>query len=103
MAPSPVNIFIIGVAVLLGIGFYSLMVSHNLIKLVIAIQILVKSALLALITAGFVRDEIQLAQSLALNVIIADTIVAVIGIALAVQVRRRVGTLDVRDLSKLKG
>lgn len=103
MAPSPVNIFLIGVAVLLGIGFYGLMVSHNLIKLVIAIQILVKSALLALITAGLVRDEIQLAQSLALIVIVADTIVAVIGIALAVQVRRRVGTLDVRDLSKLKG
>ncbi len=103
MAPSPVNIFLVGVAVLLGIGFYGLMVSHNLIKLVIAIQILVKSALLALITAGFVSDEIQLAQSMALTVIVADTIVAVIGIALAVQVRRRVGTLDVRDLSKLKG
>ena len=31
-----------------------------------------------------------------------DTVVAVIGLALAMQVRRRLGTLDVRDLSTLR-
>jgi hydrogenase-4 membrane subunit HyfE len=36
-------------------------------------------------------------------VIVADTIVAVMGIALAVQIRRHVGTLDLRELSKLRG
>ena len=40
---------------------------------------------------------------MALTVIVADTIVAVMGIALGVQIRRRVGTLDVRELSSLKG
>jgi len=30
-------------------------------------------------------------------------VVAAIGLALAVQVRRRLGTLDVRELGKLKG
>jgi NADH:ubiquinone oxidoreductase subunit K len=29
--------------------------------------------------------------------------VAVVGLGLAVQVRRRVGTLDVRDLGRLRG
>jgi NADH:ubiquinone oxidoreductase subunit K len=39
---------------------------------------------------------------MALTVIVADTVVAVIGLALAVQARRRFGTLDVKELSTLK-
>ena len=103
MELSSLNVLFIGVAALLGIGLYGMLVSHNLIKSVVALQILVKSALLAMISAGLARDEIELSQSLALTVIVADTIVAVIGIALAVQVRRRIGSLDVRDMSQLKG
>jgi multisubunit Na+/H+ antiporter MnhC subunit len=50
-----------------------------------------------------ISNRINLAQSLVITVIVADTIVAVIGMALAVQVRRQLGTLDVAELSKLRG
>ena len=100
---SPFIIAFIGVIGLLGIGFYGLMVCRNLIKIVIALQILVKAALLGLMAAGNLNGQINLSQSMALTVIVADTIVAVMGIALGVQIRRRVGTLDVRELSHLKG
>jgi NADH-quinone oxidoreductase subunit K len=88
---------------LLAVGFYGLLASRNLIKIVVALQILVKAALLGLVAAGNYNGQINLAQSLALTVIIADTIVAVMGVALAVQIRRRMHTLDVRALSNLKG
>jgi NADH-quinone oxidoreductase subunit K len=100
---SPLNVALAGVLALLGVGFYGLLVTHNLIKIVIVLQILGKAALLALITAGHASGQMNLSQSLALTVIVADTVVAVIGLALAVQVRRRLGTLDVKELSKLKG
>src|SRR5271157_4099879 len=103
MSLSPFNIVFVGVIGLLGIGFYGLMICRNLIKIVIALQILVKAALLGLIAAGNLNGQINLSQSMALTVIVADTIVAVMGIALGVQIRRRVGTLDVRELSHLKG
>ena len=74
-----------------------------MIKLIIALQILVKAALLGLIIAGNANGQINLSQSLAITIIVADTVVAVVGIALVVQVRRRIGTLDVRDLARLKG
>jgi NADH:ubiquinone oxidoreductase subunit K len=94
--------FVCGIG-LLGIGFYGLMVCRNLIKIVIALQILVKGALLGLVAAGNLNGQVNLGQSMALTVIVADTIVAVMGIALGVQIRRRVGTLDIRELSRLKG
>jgi NADH-quinone oxidoreductase subunit K len=100
---SPFIIAFVGMIGLLGIGFYGLMVCRNLIKIVIALQILVKAALLGLMAAGNLNGQINLSQSMALTVIVADTIVAVMGIALGVQIRRRVGTLDVRELSRLKG
>ena len=103
MSLSLFSIAFVGVIGLLGIGFYGLMVCRNLIKIVIPLQILVKAALLGLMAAGNLNGQINLSQSMALTVIVADTIVAVMGIALGVQIRRRVGTLDVRELSRLKG
>jgi NADH:ubiquinone oxidoreductase subunit K len=97
------NILLVAVLALLGIGLYGLLVVRNLIKLVIALQILAKTAALALVIAGQMSGQLNLGQSLALTVIVADTIVAVVGLALAVQVRRRFGTLDVKQLSRLKG
>ena len=97
--PMVVVIAILG---LLGIGLYGLLITRNLIKVVIALQIIVKGAMLALILAGRLSGQINLGQSMALTVIVADTIVAVIALALAVQVRRHFGTLDIQALSSLR-
>jgi NADH:ubiquinone oxidoreductase subunit K len=103
MTFSLLNIALIGILGLVGVGFYGLMVVRNLIKIVVVLQILGKAALLALLVAGEASGQINLGQSLALTVIVADTAVAAIGLALAVQVRRRLGTLDAKKLSQLKG
>jgi NADH:ubiquinone oxidoreductase subunit K len=80
-----------------------LLITRNLIKVVMVLQILVKAVILALLLAGRMSGNIALGQSTAATVIVADTIVAVVGLALAVQVRRRFGTLDVPKISTLRG
>jgi multisubunit Na+/H+ antiporter MnhC subunit len=45
---SLLNVAVIGVLGLLGIGFYGMLVCRNLFKVVVALQILVKAALLVL-------------------------------------------------------
>ncbi len=91
------------VLVLIGIGLYGLLAARNLIRIIIALQLLVKGAMLALIAAGVVSDQINVSQSLAATVIVADTVVAVVGLALAVKVRQHFGTLDIKNLSTLRG
>jgi multisubunit Na+/H+ antiporter MnhC subunit len=103
MNPTLLNVVLISVLCLVGVGFYALLTCRNLLKIVIALQILVKSALLALVSAGSAAGRINLAQSLVITAIVADTVVAVFGMALAVQVRRQLGTFDVSYLSKLRG
>ena len=97
------NIVLFGVVTLRGVGFYGLLITRNLIKVVMVLQILVKAVILALVLAGRLSGNIGLGQSTAATVIVADTIVAVVGLALAVQVRRRFGTLDVPQISTLRG
>jgi NADH-quinone oxidoreductase subunit K len=87
---------------LLGIGFYALLAASHLIKVIVALQILAKGAILALVAAGQANGHINIGQSMALTVIVADTIVAVIGLALAVQARRYAGSMNLRNLSNLK-
>ena len=100
---SPLNIILFGVIALLGVGFYGLLITRNLIKVVLVLQILIKAVILALILAGKMSGNLGLGESTAATVIVADTIVAVVGLALGVQVRRRFGTLDVPKISTLRG
>jgi NADH:ubiquinone oxidoreductase subunit K len=92
-----------GALALFGVGLYGLLITRNMIKVVVALQILVKAALVALVAAGKASDQVNLGQSLAMTVIVADTVVAVVGLALAVQVKRVLGTMDLAELSKLRG
>ena len=97
------TILFLGAAGLLAIGLTGLLRLRNLIQIIIGVQILAKAAVLALVVAGKASGQVNLGQSLAVTVIVADTIIAVVGLALAVQVRRRLGTLDVKRLASLKG
>jgi NADH:ubiquinone oxidoreductase subunit K len=102
MDETALQIVLIGVLGLVGVGLYGLLAVRNLIKVIVALQIAVKGVLLAMVAAGNAAGDVNQAQSLAVTVIVADTIVAVVGLALAVQVRRRLGTLDIDALSNLK-
>jgi len=100
---NDMNVLMLGILGLFAVGLYALLAVRNLIKIVVALQILVKGAIMAFILAGKINGHMQTAQSVALTVIVADTMVAVIGLALAVQVKRRLGTLDVNELTSLRG
>jgi NADH:ubiquinone oxidoreductase subunit K len=92
----------VAVIELVGLGLVGLLVTRNVIKIVVAMQVLVKGAMVALVLAGHLSGQVQTAQTLALTVIVADTIVSVVALALAVQVRRQFGTLDLQALSTLR-
>jgi NADH-quinone oxidoreductase subunit K len=96
------NVILWGVLGLLGVGLYGLLIARNLIKVIVVLQILVKPVFLALVLAGVSANQVNLGQSMAITVIVADTLVAVIGLALAVQVRQRLGTLDIKALASLR-
>lgn len=100
---TTINLVLIGTLGLLGVGLYGLLITRNAVKLVLVLQVMVKAAVIALVLAGKFNGNMGLSQSIAATVIVADTMVAVVALALAVQIRRRFGTLDLTDISTLKG
>ena len=99
MTLNPLNVVLFVVVLLLAVGFYGLLITRNLIKIVLVLQVLVKAVVIALVLAGKASGNLGLGQSIAATVIVADTVVAVVALALAVQVRRRTGTLDLAKIS----
>jgi len=91
------TIVMVAVFGLVAIGLYGLLIIRNLIKIVVALQVFAKGTILVMVGAGAMSG-----QPLAITVIVADTVVTVMALALAIQVRRWSGTLDTRVISKLR-
>jgi multisubunit Na+/H+ antiporter MnhC subunit len=96
------TVSIVAVAGLVAIGIYGLLILRNLIKIVVALQVLAKGTILIMVAAGALSGKPAIGQSLAITVIVADTAVVVMALALAIQVRRWCGTLDTRGISTLR-
>lgn len=99
---SAENLLWLGALGLLLVGLYGLLTIRSLLQVIVALQLLGKAAVLALIAGGRSSGHLNLGQSMAVTVIVADTIVAVIGLALAIQIKRRLGTLDLKALATLR-
>jgi multisubunit Na+/H+ antiporter MnhC subunit len=102
MNGDPWTIAMAAVFGLVAIGIYGLLIVRNLIKIVVALQVVAKGTILVMVAAGGISGKPAVGQSLAITVIVADTVVTVMALALAIQVRRWCGTLDTRVISKLK-
>ncbi len=96
------TIGLVAVFSLVAIGLYGLLIIRNLIKIVVALQIIAKGTILLMVLAGSSQGQPAIGSSLAITVIVADTVVTVVALALAMQVKRVHGTLDARVISNLK-
>jgi multisubunit Na+/H+ antiporter MnhC subunit len=90
-------------ALLIGVGVYCLLTMKNMVKLLIGIEIIAKGVTLALVATGFAKDNLLLAQSLVISVIVVDVAVLATALAIIISINRHTKSLDVRKLTKLKG
>ena len=87
---------------LAGVTFYALLTARDLIRLLFALQLLTGAVVLALVSAGRMSGQLHLGQSLAVTVLVADTVVLLVGLALALQLHARFGSLELAELAHLR-
>lgn len=100
------NLFVvdwIAVAILICIGLYTMIVAKNMLRILIAFEIMSKGVLLALITAGSVNGKIEFSQALAITVIVIDVVFIAIALAIVMIAQKNKKSLDIRKLTNLKG
>jgi NADH-quinone oxidoreductase subunit K len=96
------TMFIAAILMLFVTGFYSLVVTRNLIRVVIALEVLTKAATLLIILAGALTGQMAQAQAFAVTMIVIEVIVTAIAAGITIGVFNHTGSLDTKNITNLK-
>ena len=84
-------------------GMYLLLKTHNMLRIIIAIEIVMKAITLLLVFAGLMNGKMALTQSFIVTVIVIEVVVAVVAAGLAINLFRHNGDMEISRLNKLNG
>ena len=91
-----------GLLVLIA-GFYSVLVSDNLIRTVIGVEILTKAVTLLIIIAGYLTGQVGLAQALAITLIIIEVALTAVAVGIILCIFKQQQSINVDTVRTLKG
>jgi NADH:ubiquinone oxidoreductase subunit K len=91
------------IILILIVGFYYILVTRNLIRILLGIEIITKAALLAIIVVGYITNNLPLAQTLAIIMIVIEVFVVAITAGIIIQIYKRTGSVDARKIRNLRG
>jgi len=84
-------------------GCYCLIRTYHMLKIIIGIEVAMKAVTMFIMLAGYINGRMGLAQTFIITVIVIEVVVAVVAAGLAVNLYRKYGSMDVRNLRKLRG
>lgn len=96
-------IFVIAAILMLAIGVFSLVVTHNLMRVLLSVEILTKAVTLLMIGAGYMTGNMAAAQSYVITIIVLEVMILVVATGIVFGIYKKNGTLDTRKLNNLRG
>ena len=84
-------------------GCYCLIRTYHMLKIIIGIEVAMKAVTMFIMLAGYINGRMGLAQTFIITVIVIEVVVAVVAAGLAINLYKKYGSMDVRNLRKLKG
>jgi NADH:ubiquinone oxidoreductase subunit K len=96
------TIFFTTVVLLFIIGFYYLIMTRNLIRILIALEVLTKGVTLTLILVGKATGQISMAQSMVITLIIIEVVILAVAAGIILGIFRHIGSLDIRKIINKK-
>lgn len=95
---------ILTVALLLIItGLFMMARSNNMIRVIIAIEVVMKAVTLLLLFAGYVNGNLALAQTFIITMIVIEVVVAVVAAGIAVSIFRHKDSIEMENLNDING
>jgi multisubunit Na+/H+ antiporter MnhC subunit len=94
---------VITIVLLMITGMYCILVSFNLIRALIGLEILIKAATLLIILFGYASGRSALAQAIVITLIVIEIVIMVVAGGIAFWAFRYNKTIDPRRLSNLRG
>jgi NADH:ubiquinone oxidoreductase subunit K len=101
--PQSFWLYLIFFVLLLIDGLWMVLATFNLMRILIGLEILMKSVTFFLIVAGWFSGRMALAQAMVITVIVIEVVVVVIAAGVILGFFRRHDSLNVRNTRTLKG
>lgn len=84
-------------------GLWCMLATRNLVRILIGLEILMKSVTFFLIAAGYLSGRMALAQALVITVIVIEVVVVVVVAGIILGFYRKHDSLDVGNTRRMKG
>jgi multisubunit Na+/H+ antiporter MnhC subunit len=84
-------------------GLYCMLITRNIMRALIGLELLTKGVTLLIIVAGYVTGKVALAQTMVITLIVIEVVVMAVAAGVIVSIFRHNGSLDARNLRSLKG
>jgi multisubunit Na+/H+ antiporter MnhC subunit len=84
-------------------GVWCMLATYNLLRMLIGLEILMKSVTFFLIVAGYLGHRMALAQAMVITVIVIEVVVVVVAAGVILGFFRAHDSLNVRNTRNLKG
>lgn len=94
---------IVAIIMLFIAGLYCVLVTQNLMRVLIGLELLMKAVTLLLIVAGYATGRVALAQALVITLIVIEVVVIAVMAGVILSIYRHTGSLDASSLKSLKG
>jgi len=95
--------FVISIIMLFIVGFYCILATRNMIRVLIGLEILTKAVTLLFVYIGYVIKQVALAQAFVITMIVIEVVIIVVAGGVILSVYRHDESLDTRNLRSLKG
>ncbi len=96
-------LFLTFVALLVVSGVYCFLVTYNLLRMLIGIEIMIKGVTLLVVIAGYLSGQMALAQSIVITVIVIEVVVMVVAAGIILGFFNIYDSLNVKNARNLKG
>jgi len=91
------------IIVLFVAGLYCILVTRNLMRVLIGLELLTKAVTLLLIVAGYATGRQALAQAIVITLIMIEVVVIAVMAGVILSIFRHTGSLDASNVKNLKG
>jgi multisubunit Na+/H+ antiporter MnhC subunit len=103
MSAELLPLYVIAIVLVATSGLYYLLVTSNLIRAVIGLELITKALTVGLALAGKLTGNIGLAQTLIITLIVVEVVVMVVATGLILLAYKQTGELSVGRLRNIKG
>lgn len=84
-------------------GCWCLFRTYHMLKIIIGMELSMKSVTLFFALAGYLNGNMALSQAFIVTIIVIEVVVTLVAFGVAVGLYRKYGSLDVRNIRNLKG